>query len=172
MASGIGHDGVPLLLKLTLSVGTFHREDVRAVLAKADWVSLKVDAADEVTWRQINCQRCQRERKVPGPDPPERGGHVNLPPSFIPTVIPSIEARQRKGSNASWFHGAQLPGTSSTAETPISLTGSPGIANPIGGSGGVFSAERFAYTALPVVRATAGGRLTCGIVSVRGLRAV
>jgi hypothetical protein len=73
---------------------------------------------------------------------------VNLPPPFIPTVVPSIEARQRKGSNASWFHGAQLPGTSSTGETPISLTGSPGIANPIGGSDGVFPVERFAYTAL------------------------
>jgi len=30
------------------------REDVRAALHKADWVSLKVDAADEATWRKVN----------------------------------------------------------------------------------------------------------------------
>jgi wyosine [tRNA(Phe)-imidazoG37] synthetase (radical SAM superfamily) len=30
------------------------REDVRAALSKADWVSLKVDAADETTWRKVN----------------------------------------------------------------------------------------------------------------------
>jgi wyosine [tRNA(Phe)-imidazoG37] synthetase (radical SAM superfamily) len=30
------------------------RADVRAALGKADWVSLKVDAADDVTWRKIN----------------------------------------------------------------------------------------------------------------------
>jgi len=30
------------------------RADVRAALAKADWVSLKVDAADEQTWRKVN----------------------------------------------------------------------------------------------------------------------
>ena len=30
------------------------REDVRAALSKADWVSLKVDAADEATWRKVN----------------------------------------------------------------------------------------------------------------------
>ena len=30
------------------------REDVRERLCKADWVSLKVDAADEETWRRIN----------------------------------------------------------------------------------------------------------------------
>ncbi|HEX9725267.1 MAG TPA: radical SAM protein [Vicinamibacteria bacterium] len=30
------------------------REDVRAALGKADWVSLKVDAADESTWRKVN----------------------------------------------------------------------------------------------------------------------
>jgi wyosine [tRNA(Phe)-imidazoG37] synthetase (radical SAM superfamily) len=30
------------------------RADVRAALGKADWVSLKVDAADEATWRKIN----------------------------------------------------------------------------------------------------------------------
>ena len=29
-------------------------DDVRAALARADWVSLKVDAADEVTWRKVN----------------------------------------------------------------------------------------------------------------------
>jgi wyosine [tRNA(Phe)-imidazoG37] synthetase (radical SAM superfamily) len=30
------------------------REDVRAALSKADWVSLKVDAVDEATWRKVN----------------------------------------------------------------------------------------------------------------------
>jgi wyosine [tRNA(Phe)-imidazoG37] synthetase (radical SAM superfamily) len=30
------------------------RPDVRAALGKADWVSLKVDAADEATWQKIN----------------------------------------------------------------------------------------------------------------------
>jgi wyosine [tRNA(Phe)-imidazoG37] synthetase (radical SAM superfamily) len=30
------------------------REDVRATLGRADWVSVKVDAADEATWRHIN----------------------------------------------------------------------------------------------------------------------
>jgi wyosine [tRNA(Phe)-imidazoG37] synthetase (radical SAM superfamily) len=30
------------------------REDVRAALGKADWVSLKVDAVDETTWRKVN----------------------------------------------------------------------------------------------------------------------
>lgn len=30
------------------------REDVRADLAKADWVSLKVDVVEETTWRKIN----------------------------------------------------------------------------------------------------------------------
>ncbi len=30
------------------------RDDVRAALATADWVSVKVDAGDDVTWRRIN----------------------------------------------------------------------------------------------------------------------
>jgi len=30
------------------------REEIREILAKADWVSLKVDAIDETLWRQIN----------------------------------------------------------------------------------------------------------------------
>lgn len=30
------------------------RQDVRAALGRADWVSLKVDAADEPTWRKVN----------------------------------------------------------------------------------------------------------------------
>jgi wyosine [tRNA(Phe)-imidazoG37] synthetase (radical SAM superfamily) len=30
------------------------RDDVRAALAKADWVSLKVDSVDDTVWRQIN----------------------------------------------------------------------------------------------------------------------
>jgi len=30
------------------------REDVRATLARADWVSLKLDSADEAIWRQVN----------------------------------------------------------------------------------------------------------------------
>jgi wyosine [tRNA(Phe)-imidazoG37] synthetase (radical SAM superfamily) len=30
------------------------REEVRAALSRADWVSLKVDAVDEATWRKIN----------------------------------------------------------------------------------------------------------------------
>ena len=30
------------------------REDVRAALARADWVSLKIDSVDEATWRRIN----------------------------------------------------------------------------------------------------------------------
>ncbi|MGE0461991.1 MAG: radical SAM protein [Vicinamibacterales bacterium] len=30
------------------------RPEVRAALGKADWVSLKVDAADEATWRRVN----------------------------------------------------------------------------------------------------------------------
>ena len=30
------------------------REDVRATLQAADWVSVKVDAADEATWRHVN----------------------------------------------------------------------------------------------------------------------
>jgi wyosine [tRNA(Phe)-imidazoG37] synthetase (radical SAM superfamily) len=30
------------------------RDEVRAALAKADWVSLKVDSADETVWRRIN----------------------------------------------------------------------------------------------------------------------
>jgi len=30
------------------------REDIRATLGRADWVSVKVDAADKATWRHIN----------------------------------------------------------------------------------------------------------------------
>lgn len=30
------------------------REDVRAALGRADWVSLKVDSLDEATWRRVN----------------------------------------------------------------------------------------------------------------------
>lgn len=30
------------------------REEVRAILSKADWVSLKVDSVDDATWQQVN----------------------------------------------------------------------------------------------------------------------
>ena len=39
------------------------REDVRADLAKADWVSFKIDSNREKTWRQIN--RPQRSLRLP-----------------------------------------------------------------------------------------------------------
>jgi wyosine [tRNA(Phe)-imidazoG37] synthetase (radical SAM superfamily) len=38
------------------------REDVRADLAKADWVSFKIDTTSEITWRRIN--RPQRSLKL------------------------------------------------------------------------------------------------------------
>ena len=39
------------------------REDVRADLAKADWVSFKIDSTSEKTWRRIN--RPQRSMRLP-----------------------------------------------------------------------------------------------------------
>jgi len=39
------------------------REDVRADLAKADWVSFKIDSIQEKTWRRINCP--QRLLRLP-----------------------------------------------------------------------------------------------------------
>ena len=44
--------GVPLAVITNSSL--IGREDVRADLARADWVSLKADAVDEVTWRRVN----------------------------------------------------------------------------------------------------------------------
>jgi wyosine [tRNA(Phe)-imidazoG37] synthetase (radical SAM superfamily) len=44
--------GVPIAV---ISNGSLAwREDVRAALGRADWVSLKVDAVDEAVWRRIN----------------------------------------------------------------------------------------------------------------------
>jgi wyosine [tRNA(Phe)-imidazoG37] synthetase (radical SAM superfamily) len=49
---GLRAFGIPIAV---ISNGSLvWRADVRAALAKADWVSLKVDAADEGTWRRIN----------------------------------------------------------------------------------------------------------------------
>jgi wyosine [tRNA(Phe)-imidazoG37] synthetase (radical SAM superfamily) len=49
---GLRSLGIPIAV---ISNGSLvWRADVRVTLAKADWVSLKVDAADEVTWRKIN----------------------------------------------------------------------------------------------------------------------
>jgi wyosine [tRNA(Phe)-imidazoG37] synthetase (radical SAM superfamily) len=44
--------GVPLAVITNSSLVS--REDVRAELARADWVSLKVDAVDEEAWRRVN----------------------------------------------------------------------------------------------------------------------
>ncbi len=44
--------GVPLAVISNSSLTP--REDVRADLAGADWVSLKADAVDEATWRRVN----------------------------------------------------------------------------------------------------------------------
>lgn len=44
--------GVPLAVISNSSL--ISREDVRADLAGADWVSLKVDAVDEAPWRRVN----------------------------------------------------------------------------------------------------------------------
>ena len=44
--------GVPLAVITNSSL--IGREDVRADLARADWVSLKADAGDEATWRRVN----------------------------------------------------------------------------------------------------------------------
>jgi wyosine [tRNA(Phe)-imidazoG37] synthetase (radical SAM superfamily) len=44
--------GIPIAV---ISNGSLvYRQDVRAALGKADWVSLKVDAADEDTWHKVN----------------------------------------------------------------------------------------------------------------------
>jgi len=49
---GLRSIGIPIAV---ISNGSLvWRADVRAALGKADWVSLKVDAADEATWRKIN----------------------------------------------------------------------------------------------------------------------
>jgi wyosine [tRNA(Phe)-imidazoG37] synthetase (radical SAM superfamily) len=49
---GLRSLGIPIAV---ISNGSLAwRPDVRAALAKADWVSLKVDAADKATWRKIN----------------------------------------------------------------------------------------------------------------------
>ena len=44
------------------------REDVRAELAQADWVSVKLDAADATTWRRVDrpSRRLDHERVVAG----------------------------------------------------------------------------------------------------------
>jgi wyosine [tRNA(Phe)-imidazoG37] synthetase (radical SAM superfamily) len=44
--------GVPIAIISNASL--IWRDDVRETLAKADWVSLKVDAVDETLWRRIN----------------------------------------------------------------------------------------------------------------------
>lgn len=46
----------PLGIKIAIisNASLVWREDVRQILNKADWVSLKVDAVDEKIWRQIN----------------------------------------------------------------------------------------------------------------------
>jgi wyosine [tRNA(Phe)-imidazoG37] synthetase (radical SAM superfamily) len=46
----------PLGVKLAVITNSslLGREDVRADLARADWVSVKVDAVDEETWRRVN----------------------------------------------------------------------------------------------------------------------
>lgn len=57
--SGLGRT-IELLKPLRFPIAVFTnaslvwRKDVRADLCKADWVSLKIDAADEATWRKIN----------------------------------------------------------------------------------------------------------------------
>jgi wyosine [tRNA(Phe)-imidazoG37] synthetase (radical SAM superfamily) len=49
---GLRELGIPIAV---ISNGSLAwRKDVRAALSKADWVSLKVDAVDEATWRQVN----------------------------------------------------------------------------------------------------------------------
>jgi wyosine [tRNA(Phe)-imidazoG37] synthetase (radical SAM superfamily) len=44
--------GLPVAVISNASL--LRREEVRRALALADWVSLKVDAADEATWRKVN----------------------------------------------------------------------------------------------------------------------
>jgi wyosine [tRNA(Phe)-imidazoG37] synthetase (radical SAM superfamily) len=44
--------GIPIAVISNASL--IWREDVRQTLAMADWVSLKVDAVDEMLWRRIN----------------------------------------------------------------------------------------------------------------------
>lgn len=49
---GLRSLGIPIAV---ISNGSLvWRPEVRAALGKADWVSLKVDAADEATWRKVN----------------------------------------------------------------------------------------------------------------------
>jgi wyosine [tRNA(Phe)-imidazoG37] synthetase (radical SAM superfamily) len=49
---GLKSLGIPIAV---ISNGSLvWRQDVRAALGKADWVSLKVDAADEGTWQKVN----------------------------------------------------------------------------------------------------------------------
>ena len=49
---GLGSLGFPIAVITNGSLLTLR--DVRTAVAAADWVSLKVDAADEATWRRIN----------------------------------------------------------------------------------------------------------------------
>jgi wyosine [tRNA(Phe)-imidazoG37] synthetase (radical SAM superfamily) len=44
--------GIPIAVISNASLAW--RDDVRAALAKADWLSLKVDATDPAVWRQVN----------------------------------------------------------------------------------------------------------------------
>jgi len=44
--------GIPIAVLTNGSL--LWRDDVRRAVARADWVSLKVDAADETTWRKLN----------------------------------------------------------------------------------------------------------------------
>jgi len=53
----------PLGIKIAVisNASLVWREDVRQILHKADWVSLKVDTVDESIWRQINQPHAQLE---------------------------------------------------------------------------------------------------------------
>jgi wyosine [tRNA(Phe)-imidazoG37] synthetase (radical SAM superfamily) len=52
MIGGLRPLGLPIAVISNASL--IWREDVRAELAKADWVSLKVDSIDAATWRALN----------------------------------------------------------------------------------------------------------------------
>jgi wyosine [tRNA(Phe)-imidazoG37] synthetase (radical SAM superfamily) len=52
MIDGLKSLGIPIAVFTNASL--IDRQEVRATLAKADWVSLKVDAVADALWRQVN----------------------------------------------------------------------------------------------------------------------
>jgi wyosine [tRNA(Phe)-imidazoG37] synthetase (radical SAM superfamily) len=50
----LGVAGVGLKVAVLTNGSLLWRDDVRAELAPADWVSIKIDSVDEATWRRLN----------------------------------------------------------------------------------------------------------------------